>query len=191
MAPMRSHIFDQLGRIKTKAQDSFCSGARFLCVKPLCEEFRQSWRKRTRTSNATWHCRPRCLKTTGLAPRASPHVLLEKYLKDAPCALRIVEFYMCGPADDERVGDQDVAGHGLFESETSMLDDFWRLECFSAPFAVIAVAWAAALRGCFHSMEPVSEVTVHHGQYLFNQMGHRRGVLPSTETVHAEIGNVY
>jgi len=65
-------------------------------------------RKRTRTIDGTWHCRARCLKTTGLPPRASPQRAAGDYLQGSP-GLEDCESW---GADDDAVGDQDVAEHG-------------------------------------------------------------------------------
>jgi len=86
-----------------------------------------------------------------------------------------------------RPGDQGVAGQVL-EPENIMLDDL-RHRGFYAPFSPLSLCPRAQqpYTGCFHLLKPFSKAAApHHGQYLFNQMRHPR-VLPSTETVHAEI----
>ena len=54
MAPMRSHLFDQMRRIKTDRKVSFWYGAR---SKKKCSMLKIStcWPKRTRTLTGTWH----------------------------------------------------------------------------------------------------------------------------------------
>lgn len=96
MAPMRSHIFDQLKRIKTDRQISFWYGARSLREMFYADEY-DSLQKEN--PNFRWH--------VALSdPQPEDHwtgytgfihnVLFEHYLKAHP-APEDCEYYMCGP----------------------------------------------------------------------------------------------
>ena len=71
MAPMRSHIFDQLKRIKSKRKMSFWYGARSLRECFYEDEYDHAARRERATSTGTWPCRTRSRKTTGTASPAS------------------------------------------------------------------------------------------------------------------------
>lgn len=96
MAPMRSHILDQLKRIKTRRKISFWYGARSVCEMFYVEEYEQLAREH---DNFEWHV---ALSDplpdddwqgyTGFIHQ----VLLENYLKDHP-APEDCEYYICGP----------------------------------------------------------------------------------------------
>jgi Na+-transporting NADH:ubiquinone oxidoreductase subunit F len=96
MAPMRSHIFDQLKRLKTKRKISFWYGARSLKESFYGEEYDQL---QAENPNFTWHLAlsdplPED-KWTGLTGFIH-QVLFDQYLKDHP-APEDCEYYMCGP----------------------------------------------------------------------------------------------
>jgi Na+-transporting NADH:ubiquinone oxidoreductase subunit F len=96
MAPMRSHIFDLFGRLKTNRKVSFWYGARSLRESFYNEEFD---RIQAENPNFTWHL---ALSEplpedhwTGL--KGFIHqVLFEQYLKNHP-APEDCEYYICGP----------------------------------------------------------------------------------------------
>jgi len=96
MAPMRSHIFDQLVRIRTDRKISFWYGARSLRESFYVEEFD---RLADEHANFTWHLalseplsEDDWTGYTGLIHQ----VLYRNYLKDHP-APEEVEYYLCGP----------------------------------------------------------------------------------------------
>lgn len=96
MAPMRSHIFDQLKRLKSKRKISFWYGARSLREVFYAEEFDELAKKHT---NFSWNLAlsepmPED-KWTGKCGFIH-HVLFESYLKDHP-APEDCEYYICGP----------------------------------------------------------------------------------------------
>jgi Na+-transporting NADH:ubiquinone oxidoreductase subunit F len=64
MAPMRSHLFDQLKRLNSKRKISFWYGARSL-REMFYAKSTISWRRRTITSSGTSRCRIRSPRTTG------------------------------------------------------------------------------------------------------------------------------
>jgi Na+-transporting NADH:ubiquinone oxidoreductase subunit F len=64
MAPMRSHLFDQLKRLHSKRKISFWYGARSLREMFYVEDY-DSLRRRTRTSSGTLRSRIRSPRTTG------------------------------------------------------------------------------------------------------------------------------
>ncbi len=96
MAPMRSHIFDQLKRLNSKRKISFWYGARSLREAFYVEEFEQLAADH---DNFQWH-----LALSDPLPEDNwkgltgfiHDVLLEHYLKDHP-APEDCEYYLCGP----------------------------------------------------------------------------------------------
>lgn len=96
MAPMRSHLFDQFRRIKTKRNVTFWYGARSLHEMFYVEDFDAIQRD---FANFRWHI-------ALSEPLPEDHwsgytgfihtVLFENYLKDHP-APEDVEYYLCGP----------------------------------------------------------------------------------------------
>lgn len=96
MAPMRSHIFDQLKRLDSKRKISFWYGARSLREAFYVDEFDKLAKEHP---NFTWHL---ALSDplpednwTGLTGFIA-NVLYEQYLKNHK-APEDCEFYMCGP----------------------------------------------------------------------------------------------
>ncbi|MDU7767121.1 MAG: NADH:ubiquinone reductase (Na(+)-transporting) subunit F, partial [Serratia marcescens] len=96
MAPMRSHIFDQLKRLNSKRKITFWYGARSLREMFYEDDFNQL---QAENDNFTWHValsdpQPEDNWTgyTGFIH----NVLLENYLRNHP-APEDCEFYMCGP----------------------------------------------------------------------------------------------
>lgn len=122
MAPMRSHIFDQLKRIETRRKISFWYGAR-----SLREMFYQDEYERLAAENANfeWHValsdpqpEDRWDGLTGFIH----NVLYEEYLKDHP-APEDCEYYMCGPPMMNAAVIRMLTDLGV-EPENIMLDDF-------------------------------------------------------------------
>ncbi|MGL1832595.1 NADH:ubiquinone reductase (Na(+)-transporting) subunit F [Rhodocyclaceae bacterium SMB388] len=122
MAPMRSHIFDQLGRIKTKRKISFWYGARSKREMFYVEDFDTL---AAENENFEWH--------VALSDPLSEddwkgytgfihNVLYENYLKDHP-APEDCEYYMCGPPMMNAAVIQMLLDLGV-ERENIMLDDF-------------------------------------------------------------------
>jgi Na+-transporting NADH:ubiquinone oxidoreductase subunit F len=96
MAPMRSHIFDQIKRLKTKRKISFWYGARSLNEAFYAEEFDHL---ASENDNFEWHL---ALSDplpednwTGLAGFIH-QVLYDEYLSGHP-APEDCEYYLCGP----------------------------------------------------------------------------------------------
>jgi len=96
MAPMRSHIFDQLKRIKTERKISFWYGARSLRELFYREDFDTL---QAENENFQWHIALSDPQPedhwTGLTGFIH-NVLFEQYLKDHP-APEDCEYYLCGP----------------------------------------------------------------------------------------------
>lgn len=122
MAPMRSHIFDQLVRLNSKRKISFWYGARSLRETFYVEEFDELARKH---ENFSWH-----LALSDPLPEDNwtgltgfiHNVVYENYLKDHP-APEDCEFYMCGPPMMNTSVIKMVRDLGV-EEEHIMLDDF-------------------------------------------------------------------
>ncbi|MBD3386225.1 NADH:ubiquinone reductase (Na(+)-transporting) subunit F [candidate division KSB1 bacterium] len=96
MAPMRSHIFDQLNRIHTDRKISYWYGARSLREVFYDEDFDELQKKK---DNFTWHLAlsEPLPEDEWKGPTGFIHqVLLENYLKDHP-APEDCEYYLCGP----------------------------------------------------------------------------------------------
>ena len=96
MAPMRSHIFDQFRRLKTKRKISFWYGARSLREAFYLEDFNQI---KESNSNFTWHLalseplsEDNWTGYTGFIHQ----VLHENYLKEHSSP-EDIEYYICGP----------------------------------------------------------------------------------------------
>lgn len=122
MAPMRSHIFDQLKRLKSDRKISFWYGARSKREMFYVEDYDGLAKE---FDNFEWHValsdpQPEDNWTgyTGFIH----NVLYEEYLKDHP-APEDCEFYMCGPPvmNDEVIKMLKSLG---VEDENIMLDNF-------------------------------------------------------------------
>lgn len=122
MAPMRSHIFDQLRRLKTPRKITFWYGARSSREMFYVEDFDMLAKE---NDNFEWHValsdpQPEDNWTgdTGFIH----NVLLENYLKSHP-APEDCEFYMCGPPMMNAAVINMLKELGV-EDENIMLDDF-------------------------------------------------------------------
>lgn len=122
MAPMRSHIFDQLRRLKTDRKISFWYGARSKREMFYVEDFD---RLAAENANFDWH-----VALSDALPEDAwtghtgfiHNVLFEQYLRDHP-APEDCEYYMCGPP----IMNQSVIAMLLdlgVDREDIMLDDF-------------------------------------------------------------------
>ncbi len=122
MAPMRSHIFDQLRRIKTDRKITFWYGARSLREMFYHEEYDQLQEE---NENFEWHValsdpQP---EDNWEGPTGFIHnVLYDMYLKDHP-APEDCEYYMCGPPMMNAAVIKLLKDLGV-EDENIMLDDF-------------------------------------------------------------------
>jgi Na+-transporting NADH:ubiquinone oxidoreductase subunit F len=122
MAPMRSHIFDQLLRLKTRRKMTFWYGARSLREAFYVDEFD---RLAAEHPNFRWHLAlsEPLPEDNWTGPTGFIHnVLREDYLKNHP-APEDLEYYMCGPG----VMNKAVIGMLLdlgVERENILLDDF-------------------------------------------------------------------
>lgn len=122
MAPMRSHIFDQLKRLKSKRKISFWYGARSMREAFYVEEYDKLQEE---NENFTWH-----LALSDPLPEDNwtgltgfiHNVLYENYLKDHP-APEDCEFYMCGPPMMNSAVIKMLEDLGV-EPENILLDDF-------------------------------------------------------------------
>ncbi|SHF18547.1 Na+-transporting NADH:ubiquinone oxidoreductase subunit F [Ruegeria intermedia] len=122
MAPMRSHIFDQLKRLKTKRKITFWYGARSRREMFYVDDFDQL---AAENENFEWHVAlsdPQPGDNWEGFTGFIHNVLYEQYLKDHP-APEDCEFYMCGPP----IMNQSVINMLLelgVDREDIMLDDF-------------------------------------------------------------------
>ena len=122
MAPMRSHIFDQLMRLDSSRKMSFWYGARSLRETFYADHFDKLQQKH---ENFQWH-----LALSDPQPEDNwdgytgfiHNVLLENYLKDHP-APEDCEFYMCGPPMMNAAVVDMLQELGV-ENDHIMLDDF-------------------------------------------------------------------
>ncbi len=122
MAPMRSHIFDQLRRLNSKRKMTFWYGGRSLRELFYVEEYDQL---AAENENFEWHIalsdpQPEDNWTgkTGFIH----NVLLEDYLKNHP-APEDIEYYMCGPPMMNAAVIKMLEDQGV-EPENILLDDF-------------------------------------------------------------------
>ncbi|WP_430462073.1 NADH:ubiquinone reductase (Na(+)-transporting) subunit F [Thalassolituus sp. LLYu03] len=122
MAPMRSHIFDQLKRLKSTRKISFWYGARSLRELFYQDEYDAL---AAENDNFTWHVAMSDPQPednwTGLTGFIH-NVLFEQYLRDHP-APEDCEFYMCGPPIMNKSVINMLLSLGV-EPENIMLDDF-------------------------------------------------------------------
>lgn len=122
MAPMRSHIFDQLRRLDSKRKISFWYGARSVREMFYTEDFD---RLAAEHENFTWN-----VALSDPMPEDNwdgytgfiHNVLYENYLKDHP-APEDCEFYMCGPPMMNAAVIKMLKDLGV-EDENILLDDF-------------------------------------------------------------------
>ncbi|WP_053979262.1 NADH:ubiquinone reductase (Na(+)-transporting) subunit F [Marinagarivorans algicola] len=122
MAPMRSHIFDQLRRLKSKRKISFWYGARSLRELFYQDEYDQLAEE---NENFEWHVAmsdPQPEDNWEGLTGFIHNVLFEQYLKDHP-APEDCEFYMCGPPIMNQSVITMLKNLGV-EDENIMLDDF-------------------------------------------------------------------
>ena len=122
MAPMRSHIFDQLKRLKSDRKISFWYGARSLREMFYAEEYDAL---AAAHSNFEWHVAlsdPQPEDNWSGYTGFIHNVLYEEYLKDHP-APEDCEYYMCGPPMMNAAVIKMLLDLGV-EPENIMLDDF-------------------------------------------------------------------
>ncbi len=122
MAPMRSHLFDQLKRLSSKRKISFWYGARSLREMFYGEEYDQL---QAENDNFDWHVAlsdPQPEDNWDGLTGFIHNVLYEQYLKDHP-APEDCEFYMCGPPMMNAAVISMLTDLGV-EPENIMLDDF-------------------------------------------------------------------
>ena len=122
MAPMRSHIFDQLKRLNSKRKISFWYGARSLREMFYQDEYDQL---AAENDNFEWHVAlsdPQPEDNWEGLTGFIHNVLYEEYLKDHP-APEDCEYYMCGPPMMNAAVIQMLTDLGV-EPENILLDDF-------------------------------------------------------------------
>lgn len=122
MAPMRSHIFDQFYRLKTKRKVSFWYGARSLREAFYVEDFDKI---QGENENFVWH-----LALSSPLPEDNwtgyvgfiHQVLYDNYLKDHPSP-EDCEYYLCGPPMMNDAVTKMLLDLGV-EPESILFDDF-------------------------------------------------------------------
>ncbi len=122
MAPMRSHIFDQLKRLHCRRKMTFWYGARSLLEAFYVDEFD---RLQAENPNFRWTLAlSEPLPEDGWTGATGfiHNVLYEQYLKDHP-APEDVEYYMCGPGVMNKAVIDMLINLGV-DRENILLDDF-------------------------------------------------------------------
>ncbi|MCB9061091.1 MAG: NADH:ubiquinone reductase (Na(+)-transporting) subunit F [Halobacteriovoraceae bacterium] len=122
MAPMRSHIFDQLKRLKTKRKMSFWYGARSVREMFYVEDFDSL---QNENENFKWHCAlsDALPEDNWTGYKGFIHqVLFDEYLKNHPSP-EDCEYYLCGPPIMNKCVIDMLISLGV-EREDIMLDDF-------------------------------------------------------------------
>lgn len=122
MAPMRSHIFDQLRRLKSKRKMTFWYGARSLRELFYKEDYDEL---QAENENFKWFVAlsdPQPEDNWDGLTGFIHNVLFENYLKNHP-APEDCEFYMCGPPMMNAAVIKLLKSLGV-EDENIMLDDF-------------------------------------------------------------------
>src|SRR5690625_433946 len=122
MAPMRSHIFDQLKRLKSDRKISFWYGARSMREAFYVDEYDKLAEE---NDNFEWHLAlsdPQPEDNWDGPPGFIHQVLYDNYLKDHP-APEDCEYYMCGPPMMNAAVIKMLEDIGV-EPENILLDDF-------------------------------------------------------------------
>ncbi len=122
MAPMRSHIFDQLKRLHSQRKISFWYGARSLREAFYIEEFNELAAKH---ANFSWHLvlsEPLPEDNWSGATGFVHQYLCENYLAHHP-APEDCEYYMCGPPMMNKSATEMLYNLGV-ELENILFDDF-------------------------------------------------------------------
>ena len=122
MAPMRSHIFDQLRRLNSKRKISFWYGARSLREMFYEEDYNELAGE---NDNFDWHVAlsdPQPEDNWDGMTGFIHNVVLENYLKDHP-APEDCEYYMCGPPMMNAAVIKMLKDLGV-EDENISLDEF-------------------------------------------------------------------
>ena len=122
MAPMRSHIFDQLKRLDSKRKISFWYGARSLREAFYVEEFDELAEKFDNFSWTLVLSDPLPEDNWSGATGFVHQYLYDNYLVDHP-APEDSEFYMCGPPMMNKAAGEMIYNLGV-EHENIMFDDF-------------------------------------------------------------------
>jgi Na+-transporting NADH:ubiquinone oxidoreductase subunit F len=122
MAPLRSHIFDQLLRLKSRRKISYWYGARSRLELFYAEEFEKLAAEH---DNFSWHLalsQPLPEDQWGGPTGFIHNVLYEQYLKDHP-APEECEYYLCGPPMF-LLSSRDMLESLGVEGENILYDDF-------------------------------------------------------------------
>jgi Na+-transporting NADH:ubiquinone oxidoreductase subunit F len=122
MAPMRSHLFDQLKRLHSKRKISFWYGARSLKEMFYQDEYDML---ASENENFDWHVAlsdPQPEDNWDGLTGFIHNVLFEQYLKEHP-APEDCEYYMCGPPMMNAAVIRMLTELGV-ESDSIFLDDF-------------------------------------------------------------------
>jgi Na+-transporting NADH:ubiquinone oxidoreductase subunit F len=122
MAPMRSHIFDQLKRLQSKRKMTFWYGARSKREMFYVEDFDTLQKE---NDNFTWHCAlSDAIESDNWEGYTGfiHNVLNDEYLKNHP-APEDCEYYLCGPPIMNKCVTDMLINMGV-EPEDIMLDDF-------------------------------------------------------------------
>jgi Na+-transporting NADH:ubiquinone oxidoreductase subunit F len=122
MAPMRSHIFDQLKRLHTRRKVTFWYGARSLREAFYVDEFEALQKT---NPNFQWHLAlsEPLAEDNWTGPVGFIHnVLHDRYLKSHP-APEDIEYYMCGPGPMNKAVIAMLLSLGV-DRENILLDDF-------------------------------------------------------------------
>jgi Na+-transporting NADH:ubiquinone oxidoreductase subunit F len=122
MAPLRSHIFDQLQRLRSQRKISFWYGARSLREAFYVEDFD---RLAAEHPTFTWHLvlsEPQPEDNWSGATGFVHQYLFEAYLKTHP-APEDCEYYLCGPPMMTKAVTELLQDLGV-ERENILFDDF-------------------------------------------------------------------
>ena len=122
MAPMRSHLFDQLKRLNSKRKITFWYGARSLKEMFYVEDYDGL---QAENENFTWHTAlsdPQPEDNWDCLTGFIHNVLFEEYLKNHP-APEDCEYYMCGPPMMNAAVIKMLVDLGV-ERDNIFLDDF-------------------------------------------------------------------
>jgi Na+-transporting NADH:ubiquinone oxidoreductase subunit F len=122
MAPMRSHIFDQLRRLRSNRKISFWYGARSLREAFYIEDFDQLAQENPNFTCSMALSEPQPEDDWSGDTGFIHNVLYENYLKDHP-EPEDCEYYLCGPPMMTASVEQMLYDLGV-EKENILFDDF-------------------------------------------------------------------
>ena len=124
MAPMRSHIFDQLSALADRAQDHVLVRRAQPARDLLHRGLRPAAARDTRTSSGIWRCPSRSPRTTGPATTGFIHKVVLRRVPEEPPGARGQRVLPVRAAADDHRGDRGCSTDLGVERDNILFDDF-------------------------------------------------------------------